>query len=281
MWDEQLSKYQDEEEALGQEEIGAAHRQASKAGEHSKRVLGTDLLKGPARDSFLRQHAVTIGASKRLFSEVYQMLQVPFCGLILTDATGRIIELFSSDELVSEGAKMGLLAGTSLSAASWGINAISLALDQRRPASVKGSQHFSALPHNWHCVAAPVFDVRGELVGAVNISTGYETGIGEKLALVTLMAEKLSAVFSSDPTLPSFSSRHRKILEMVSDGLTGKEIGAALDISARTVETHLERMRQRAGARTTAQLCALFSRALIARQPALQFPRYIEQQKLG
>lgn len=56
---------------------------------------------------------------------------------------------------------------------------------------------------------------------------------------------------------PVLSPRQLDILERVASGQTSKEIGAALNISPRTVETHLERMRTKVKAKTTTQLVAL------------------------
>lgn len=245
----------------------------------------TDLLEGAALEDFLARYAPAITASRALFSEVYRMLPDLSCAFVLTDATGRIIEFFSVPEVVFGSANQGILPGASFSEESCGTNAVALALIHCRPIIVKGRQHFCRLFHDWYCAAAPVFDAGGKLAGCVDFSTGHEAGIGEKLPLVAMLAEKLSVAFPSengvtpkaslsDPLSPLFSPQQRRILAMVANGLTSKEIGAALAISARTVETHLERMRIRAKARTTAQLVALaFRPDRISVQPPLSFHR--------
>lgn len=227
----------------------------------------TDLLEGAALENFLARYASTITMSRALFSEVYRMLPDRSCAWVLTDATGRIVEFFSAPEAISAAAEQRILPGASLSEESGGTNAAALALIDRRPILVKGRQHFCRLFHDWYCAAAPVFDMTGERIGSVYFSTGHEAGIGEKLPLVAMLAEKLSIAFPADnnaipkTSLPDppllFSPRQRRILAMVANGFTSKEIGAVLAISARTVETHLERMRARTKVRTTTQLVAL------------------------
>jgi predicted ATPase/DNA-binding CsgD family transcriptional regulator len=56
------------------------------------------------------------------------------------------------------------------------------------------------------------------------------------------------------------TARQRQIATLVAEGLSNKEIGKRLDISERTVETHLVQMRTRVKARSRAQLAALVSR---------------------
>ncbi|MGH3924744.1 MAG: helix-turn-helix domain-containing protein, partial [Pseudonocardiaceae bacterium] len=52
------------------------------------------------------------------------------------------------------------------------------------------------------------------------------------------------------------SEREREVASLVLAGLTYKQIGAQLFISAKTVEHHVARIRQRLGATTRAELLA-------------------------
>ena len=54
----------------------------------------------------------------------------------------------------------------------------------------------------------------------------------------------------------SLSRRQAEILQLAANGLIGKQIARQLGISARTVQDHFSRMRQRTGARTDAELVA-------------------------
>jgi len=227
----------------------------------------TDQLQGDALAAFSAKYAVAEMESRKYFFKVYKMWPDCGCGLGLTDPTGRIITLVSASDILSQGITMGIVPGLSLAEENMGTNAAALALLHRQPVIVKGPEHFLRLFHSWYCAAAPIFDTAGTLMGCVIFSTGKDARIIEKLPLVTLIAEQLGGVFPSEETTteatgasqksaPHFSERHISILKMVSDGLTSKEIGKVLSISSRTVETHLERMRIRARARTTSQLVA-------------------------
>jgi DNA-binding NarL/FixJ family response regulator len=50
------------------------------------------------------------------------------------------------------------------------------------------------------------------------------------------------------------TTRKREVLQLLAEGKSAKEIGAILDISARTVEAHKYRMMDELGVKTTAQL---------------------------
>ncbi|MBY0373880.1 MAG: LuxR C-terminal-related transcriptional regulator, partial [Bryobacteraceae bacterium] len=48
--------------------------------------------------------------------------------------------------------------------------------------------------------------------------------------------------------------RQREVLQLLAEGKSAKEIGALLDISPRTVETHKYKMMDDLGVKTTAEL---------------------------
>jgi DNA-binding NarL/FixJ family response regulator len=52
------------------------------------------------------------------------------------------------------------------------------------------------------------------------------------------------------------SLRQSQILSLVADGYSAKEIGTRLDVSPRTVETHLQRLYTRHGVRNRVALIA-------------------------
>lgn len=56
--------------------------------------------------------------------------------------------------------------------------------------------------------------------------------------------------------ITSLTSRQVEVLELAAHGLSGRQIGRRLGISARTVEGHFSKMRRRTGARSEAELTA-------------------------
>jgi DNA-binding NarL/FixJ family response regulator len=56
------------------------------------------------------------------------------------------------------------------------------------------------------------------------------------------------------------SARQREILVLIAEGLSDKGIGRRLGMSARTVESHLQRLYQRHGVHTRAALVARWLR---------------------
>lgn len=60
-------------------------------------------------------------------------------------------------------------------------------------------------------------------------------------------------VTTDDPALTSLSGRELEVLRLLAEGLTDREIGAALTISPRTVERHVSSILHKLGARNRAE----------------------------
>jgi len=61
-------------------------------------------------------------------------------------------------------------------------------------------------------------------------------------------------VFSNAPSSAELSSRQREVLQLLAEGKSAKEIGALLNISARTVEFHKYRIMENLNIKTSAEL---------------------------
>ena len=92
-----------------------------------------------------------------------------------------------------------------------------------------------------------------ELVLAVHAASKGRTFITPTLAGQVLQGLKQNPLDSADP-VASLTLRQREILRLLVDGLTAKEIGSRLNISARTVEDHKYRMVESLGLRSSAEL---------------------------
>jgi DNA-binding NarL/FixJ family response regulator len=92
-----------------------------------------------------------------------------------------------------------------------------------------------------------------ELVLAVRAAAKGCTFITPTLAGEVVRALKDDPSQRADP-IASLSLRQREILRLLVDGLTAKEIGSRLNISARTVEDHKYRMLESLGVKSNAEL---------------------------
>lgn len=252
-------------------QISASHDACHRSGVKTGQVRIVDILPDDEIETLLSRHCSFVTAARSLFIEMYQYLVHELAIILMTERDGRIISLHSAPELACHAADIGLRIGASLAETSCGTNAVAFALRHKCPTVVRAQQHYCEVFHDWCCVAAPIVSLEGEVVGCVGLCNEVRHPLGEKLALAVLLAKMLSSVCSrSDsatrntesriPHAPNFStlsSRQSAILSLLGTGKTYKQIGAELGISTRTVESHVEKLRRKYGARTTAQLVVL------------------------
>jgi DNA-binding NarL/FixJ family response regulator len=95
-----------------------------------------------------------------------------------------------------------------------------------------------------------------ELVTAIQSALAGQTYITPVLAGEVLEAMKRGPAHAADP-VTALTPRQREILQLLAEGRSAKEIGTALQISARTVESHKYQMMETLGLRTNADLIHL------------------------
>jgi DNA-binding NarL/FixJ family response regulator len=103
-----------------------------------------------------------------------------------------------------------------------------------------------------------------ELVAAIEAVMGGRRHFAP--AIQRTMSELLGAPSPASP-LALLTEREREVLRLVAEGLSSKEIGARLDISARTVETHRSNLMRKLELNSVARLTQFAIRAGLLRSP--------------
>lgn len=115
--------------------------------------------------------------------------------VILTDATGTVLDVVGSAEFAGEAAQVALQPGVAWSEMSTGTNAIGTAMAERRAIAVHGGEHFFE-PHGiLHCAASPIFDPYGKLAGVLDMSGHASAEHTHALGLVRLAVEQIEHRF--------------------------------------------------------------------------------------
>ncbi|MDA8360754.1 MAG: LuxR C-terminal-related transcriptional regulator [Gammaproteobacteria bacterium] len=170
---------------------------------------------------------------------------------LLTSPEGRLLELWADPAILAQASEHGLRPGTSLAESSAGTNAVAMALNLKVAVALRGEQHLCRLFWDWSCAASPIFDRDGELVGCVDISAGNGP-LHEKLALARSISRELGRLMGGSPRRLPFAvtSRQRQVLDLFAQGASYKEIARHLDISIKTVEEHLDAVRNKMGTKS-------------------------------
>lgn len=117
------------------------------------------------------------------------------CIVILTDATGLVLDTVGNLEFADRAARVALRPGVPWTEAATGTNAIGAALIEKRPIKVHGIQHFFE-PHGFlSCSAAPIFDPRGNIAGALDLSGPAAVDQRHALGLVRMAVDQIEHRF--------------------------------------------------------------------------------------
>lgn len=178
---------------------------------------------------------------------------------ILCDPELVALKIFAAPEVLITIEEAGVKPGTVFTEESCGTNALALARELNRLVAIRGEQHYCKLFKDWWCVASPVKDSEGRIVGYFDISLDAEKELGlaathlqtlvnliEKEFYLRELEEKLQQTgVRLPPTLAlppeverELTPREREILQLLASGLTNKEIAKECFISVETVKTH-------------------------------------------
>ncbi|WP_369068525.1 helix-turn-helix domain-containing protein [Kineococcus terrestris] len=116
--------------------------------------------------------------------------------LMITDSSGLVLlRLHDEDGMRRDLDAVHLAPGFSYAEEHAGTTGLGLALADRRPALVRGEEHWCAALQRWTCAAAPVLDpCTGDVVGSVNLTTWSGAASGLLLALAQAAAGSTSAL---------------------------------------------------------------------------------------
>ena len=201
-------------------------------------------------------------------------------GILLADSRGQIISRRSSERCVLRLLdKIELAPGSLYGEDHVGTNAIGTAVFQARPSVVAGSEHFADALGEMACAASPVTDADGQLIGVLDLSCAAQDFNPLMLPLVKHAVAEVTAQLAArrpamqpgrvplrtgpeDAMLPvpgwaNLTDTQKMVAELVTDGLTNRDVGARLFLSPHTIDFHLRQIYRRLGVRSRVELARL------------------------
>lgn len=144
----------------------ALHHHLDPAGERRRSPLDAGAL------ALLREeHAPLLAVAAPVLDQMYRAVGRSGCGVILSDASGVIIDrrVGAADEAAFTEA--GLDEGSGWSEAEQGTNGIGTCLFEGQPVIIHREQHFASRNIGISCMDAPVHDPHGRLIAALDVSS--------------------------------------------------------------------------------------------------------------
>lgn len=189
---------------------------------------------------------------------------------ILCDPELVALKVFAALEMLVVLERTGIKPGTVFTEGSCGTNALALAREHKRLVAIRGEQHYCVLFKDWWCVAAPIKDPAGSVVGYLDISLDAEKELGlagrHLQALVNSIERELylhqleqRLQEKGIPVPPSLAlhpevereltPREQEVLQLMLSGLSSKDIAGKLYLSVSTVEDYRKQIYQKVDVR--------------------------------
>lgn len=129
---------------------------------------------------------------------LYRNVGLAGCCVILTNADGTVLASRSGGTDADFFDSAGLTVGANWSEATEGTNGIGTCLVESRPVTIHRDEHFAARNIDVSCMDAPLFDPDGQLVGALDISSGRRDHGVALAALVSALVQDAARQIERD-----------------------------------------------------------------------------------
>jgi transcriptional regulator of acetoin/glycerol metabolism len=133
-----------------------------------------------------------------VMEDIHQYIENTEVALLLINSAGYILEMFGDDSMISLAKEFGITPGMPISEEIIGTNAFSLALTERVPVSVVGSNHFLDYFKPFGGAGSPIFDALGRRIGVLGILTSRHLYHPTMLALIAGGSRTIEAERQSD-----------------------------------------------------------------------------------
>ncbi|MBX3566984.1 MAG: sigma-54-dependent Fis family transcriptional regulator [Rhizobiaceae bacterium] len=136
-----------------------------------------------------------LAALRRLALAEMQLLYSQIAGssftIALGDAAGVVLDTISDQQFADSEEGRVIIPGSVWREAERGTNALGLAALEKQPVAVYGREHYFACHGHLSCMAAPILDSRGEVLGLLDASCANEARQQHTHALVRMAAAQI------------------------------------------------------------------------------------------
>lgn len=120
--------------------------------------------------------------------------------VVLTDTLGRLLWRAGSAQALRRADSIAFAEGADWSERGIGTTGISLALETGTLTHATAGEHFVRAHHGWTCTASPIRDVRGRVIGVLDVSQPLRFSSAETASLVRCGARLAEALLAALPS---------------------------------------------------------------------------------
>ena len=163
-----------------------------------------------------------MAVARPVMEDIYQCVMASGTVLVLTNSVGCVLDMIGDPDVLRVMGTWGAQLGSILAEEQIGTSSFGLALTERMPVQVAGSEHFVSQFHVATGAAAPIFDASGHLLGVLGLVMPIERYHIHSLGLVVGAARAIESQRQSDQLMAEQNSHLAQvnaILSAISDGI--------------------------------------------------------------
>lgn len=218
--------------------IEASHKRCKEIGINTSNAYSMRMMDGKQLQVRIEENKELILCAEPYISHLYSFVKGTNFFAILTDFEGCILSVIGDEEILSEAYRLKMVPGAFMDETNIGTNAMSLALSEKRPVQVSGTEHFINAYHKWTCSAAPIKNFEGKIIGVIDL-TGYcESVHPHTLGMVVaaanaieriMEAKKLNSVIElSQKNTYAFTSKNKEELLVFHEANKNRKLAGRL-----------------------------------------------------
>ena len=164
--------------------IEKSHERSKEFGVQTKTNNSKKKLKANEVYTLLEKNKELITISIPYINMVCETIEDNDFILILTDRNGCILDIKGEERLVHEFARLNLDIGVFVDEKNIGTNAMGVALAEDRPVQVTADEHYVDIFKGLTCSAAPIHNIKGDIIGTLNLTGKWDKKHPHTLGLV-------------------------------------------------------------------------------------------------
>lgn len=171
--------------------IRRAHQRSTAAGLDTTAKVDIAPAAGSTLKELIEKNNRLKSCALPFMETLYEQVVNTHSMVLLTDASGTIIESLGDDDFLVKAQKVALAPGVTWSEEYKGTNAIGTALIEELPTVVHGQDHFLDVNRFLTCSAAPIFDPNGVAIGVLDVTGDYRSYHRHTMGLVRMSAQMI------------------------------------------------------------------------------------------
>jgi transcriptional regulator of acetoin/glycerol metabolism len=169
--------------------IEASWKRSQQFGVECRASQDLDPLTGLRLADVRDRNLVLMRHARPVMETLYEQIVDTQSMVVLTDASGLILDSLGGDDFLPRAEKVALRPGVVWSEQSKGTNAIGTAIAEQKSTLVHGPEHFLSANHFLTCSAVPLLDPHGETVGVLDVTGDWRGYHRHTMALARMSGQ--------------------------------------------------------------------------------------------